>query len=152
MQALEMPALRKGGDSLHSHNNVVQDAHVNQCQGAFQSASNLNISLAWFRITGRVVMHKNDCCSIQQESFFHDLPGVNGCPVDRTLEHDLKLDDLVSGIQEERPEQLLLLSCKKILQVLFSRLGTGDLYPRRKLSCANGLRHRDDGFLGNKGL
>src|SRR6185312_10720160 len=103
----EKPPLNERHGLRAAHDDVIQHAHVDEPQCILQFGCDSAIRLAGLRVSGRVVVCKDDSRRIALERVPHDLAWMDGSTVKRASEQNVEAEHGVSVIEENGSEHLV---------------------------------------------
>ncbi len=90
-----------------SHDEVIQNADVDQSESIPEPLRDDLVRLARLEDAGRVVMRKDERRGVVEQRLAHDFPGMHDGAVEGAAEELLESDQAVPGIQVEAAKDLV---------------------------------------------
>ena len=115
---LQEAAFYETDDGIACHDEMVEDAHVNQRQGVAEPGGNQFICLRRLRDSAGVVVGEYHCGGVAGQGFLDDLARVDAGAVHGAAEEWRELDDAVAVVEEEDREDFVLKWCELVAQVV----------------------------------
>jgi hypothetical protein len=94
---------------------VIQNPHIDQCQGVTQAMSDLLARLRWFCNPGRMVVRQYHRRCVATQRFIDHLARVDGGAVDGTAKQRHEFDQAVAVVEEEDREHFVVVNGEVLL-------------------------------------
>lgn len=107
VKQLHKPLISKRKEPVISHNNVIQDSHIQQDTTFLDLSGDLFIRLAGLSIATGMVVSQDDGGGMVSKADLENLFGVHDCAGDASFGDSDFFQDPVSPVQEQNPKLLI---------------------------------------------